>query len=416
MEDPASIRAFVHEATQRFTWTWYACDANTPGRLGRAYATPEKLTREQHLERFLDTVESQQQSPPALQRFGEQGPFFKALRTFLAAGLDFTDDYMDIILSPAFTKATRHFVTTARRFDPAISLDDIFQASRNAWVMLGLQPMFGLPIEVTPAIFAYSMLYPYTDNYLDNPGIARRTKTSFNKRLSLRLTGRPVAPANSNEQMIFDLLAMIEGQYDRSGYPHIFDSLLAIHRAQAKSTRLLDCNGSLCECNALKISIEKGGASLLADGYLVAGSVTQLQADFLFGYGAYLQLADDLQDIQTDSDAGLSTAFVRASKHSPLDPYTNRTIHFGRAVFERLDGFDRANLNTLASLMKRSILLLIIEAVGSAGRFHSRSFAHHMQTYSPWRYSYLKKRRPSLAVHRASITRLLDEAAASEAA
>ena len=39
-------------------------------------------------------------------------------------------------------------------------------------------PLLGLPVEVTPAVFAYSMLYPYTDNYLDDPAIPRTTSPS----------------------------------------------------------------------------------------------------------------------------------------------------------------------------------------------------------------------------------------------
>ncbi len=34
-----------------------------------------------------------------------------------------------------------------------------------------LQLLLGIPVRVTPAIFAYSMLYPYGDNCLDDPAI-----------------------------------------------------------------------------------------------------------------------------------------------------------------------------------------------------------------------------------------------------
>ena len=102
--------------------------------------------------------------------------FFLEFRTFLKTGLNFEDDNLDIILSNDFKEATKEFVKRARYFDPSISLNDIYQACRNVWIMNGVQQMLGLPVRLTPAVFAYSMLYPYSDNYLDNPDIPAENK------------------------------------------------------------------------------------------------------------------------------------------------------------------------------------------------------------------------------------------------
>lgn len=92
-----------------------------------------------------------------------------------------------------------------------------------------------------------------------------------------------------------------------------------IHEAQTKSMLLIQQNSVLTENETLKICITKGGASVLADGYLVSGKPTEEQRFFLFGYGAYLQLLDDIQDVEEDFQAGLMTVFSKSAFQSPLD-------------------------------------------------------------------------------------------------
>ena len=69
---------------------------------------------------------------------------------------------LDTLLTCGFREALVEFARMARRFDPTISSLDIYQASRNVWMANVIQLLLGIPIAVTPAIFAYSMLYPYT--------------------------------------------------------------------------------------------------------------------------------------------------------------------------------------------------------------------------------------------------------------
>jgi hypothetical protein len=406
----------IQELVQEFVGIWHQSATHVP-QLGVTYSAEDKLSREAHLEQFLQSLESLQQRKSRDRRdFTEtEAAFFSALRTCLTSGLDFEDDHVKIILSQDFTKGTKEFLTRARRFDPAIGLDDISQACRNVWVMNVLQRMLDLPVELTPAVFAYSLLYPYTDNYLDDPEISAETKSGFSARLSQRLAGEPVIAVDSREQSIFDLVGMIESQYERSDHRRVFDSLLAIHRGQIKSLRLLDPGASLSETDVLEISIEKGGASVLADGYLVAGSLTEPQAKFLFGYGAYLQLADDLQDVQADNDSGLLTVFSQASKHSLLDTPTSRTYQFGNRVMDCMDCFEASNSGSLVNLMKRSVVMLLNGAAGLAERFYSESYLRELETYSPFHFSFLREHRGNLPSYKMSAMKLLQEFETSDA-
>ena len=116
-------------------------------------------------------------------------------------------------------------------------LDDIFQSLRNVWIMNCIQVLLGIGISVTPSVFAYSMLYPYTDNFLDAGKVSERQKRETNDRLEKRLGGEPVRSETLLENRLFKLVEMIEGQFDRKLFPMVYRSLIGIHAAQVRSMR-----------------------------------------------------------------------------------------------------------------------------------------------------------------------------------
>ena len=78
-----------------------------------------------------------------------------------------------MLIQGGFSKEAREFSRMAREFDPAVSAADVLQANRNVWTMNGAQRLLGLPVQVTPSVSAYSLLHPYTDNYVDDPSLLR---------------------------------------------------------------------------------------------------------------------------------------------------------------------------------------------------------------------------------------------------
>jgi len=431
----------IQELLSQFTALWWANDTGIPP-LGPTYSARQQAAREAHLDRFLDTVTAEleriaspprsggfrdspptpggQPSPPRSGGFRDSLPtqqrIISAFRTFARSALDFEERHLHVLLSRGFTQALTEFAQAAHRFDPTLSGSDVFQASRNVSAMNGLQLLMGEPVRLTPAIFAYSMLYPYSDNYLDDPAIPPEAKAAFNARLARRLAGEHVTPGDARERIVYDLVCMIEGQYDRPRYPQVFESLLAIHHAQGESVRLLHRQASPYEVDVLGISLEKGGASVLADGYLVAGSLTQAQEEFLFGWGAFLQLVDDLQDVAGDRQGGLLTVFSQTATHWPLDRLTGRAFQFGARVLQRLDCFHAPGPDAAAlkELMVRSASLLLVDAAGRAGRFHTRRYLRDLEAHSPFRFSFLNRSRQRLARQRVSLVRMVEAFAASE--
>src|SRR5204862_297201 len=126
-----------------------------------------------------------------------------AFRCLAQEILDLPEAQLDLLPADAFSNVAEEFVRKARYFDPKLTMDDIYQAERNAWTAHGLQWLLGRPVELSPSIFAYSLLYPYTDNTLDDPGIAGAAKQAFNERFGRRLTGERLSPAGAQERIIF---------------------------------------------------------------------------------------------------------------------------------------------------------------------------------------------------------------------
>jgi len=325
----------------QFKELWWSSAPGLP-ELGPVYSLKEQKEREASLGNSLDLLGQE------LQRISRQRPdrstlqerLFPLAGNILKTSFGLEDRHVAALPSYGFAEAVEGFVRQARQFDAEISAVDIYQAGRNAWSMNLMQYLLGQPVEVTPAVLAYSLLYPYSDNYLDDPGIPTSVKAAFSRTFERRLAGQAVPPANPWEQKIFDLMGMIEGQFDRQLHPEVYASLMAILRAQTNSLQLQLPHASPYEMDVLGLAFEKGGTSVLADGYLVAGSLTPLQQEFSFYYGAFTQLMDDLEDVEQDRRAGIMTVFSQTAGRWPLDAVTSRLIVFGNGLLDAMRCFN----------------------------------------------------------------------------
>jgi hypothetical protein len=401
--------AMVRRLVQRFTDLWWHSD-HLALDYGPTYSCEEQRLCELRLQTFQDSVATEAKQAPrtAAERQATQERILGAFRTFARVSLGFGEGHLDALLERGLPQVGTLFAQMAKRFDPDISGGDIFQAMRNVWTMNCLQMLVGRPIELTPSVFAYSMLYPYTDNYLDDPGVSVAEKVEFNERFGRRLAGEDALPANALGQKMDQMVRLIESQYSRARNPQVFASLAAIHDAQCKSVRLLRRDASPYEVDVLGISLEKGGASVLADGYLVAGSLSEAQAEYMFGWGAFVQLGDDLQDVEADTRDGLSTVFSQTAARWPLDAVTNRTFRFGHGVREGLDCFNAPSAEPVKQLMQRATSSLVTEAAGSVGHLYTADYVHSLEQHSPYRFSVLKERRKQMAGQSTAITKLVE--------
>lgn len=391
----------VDEMLETYTRLWWDRPTSLPD-LGEEYSLRQQIENEKLLDQQVKVLENilkhlpQGEAESLAARQFLSSSFFE----FTGTVFNFRPGQIAAIRAYGFEDILLDFARRARGFDPGISGDDIYQAGRNLWSMNLVQVLLGLPVRMTPSLFAYSMLYPYTDNYLDDPKISKQDKHRFYRSFRRRLSGEPVSPENPLEERIYDLVSMVEGEYDRTRYPHVYESLLAIHQAQGRSVRLLQGDLSPFEVDVLGICFEKGGTSVLADGYLVAGDLTQTQQELMFAYGALTQLVDDLEDTQSDLEAGLMTVFSQTARHWKLDGVFARTLHFGERAVQILAAGSPPDQKDLMDAIQQSITPVLVLAAAGQHRYFNREFMAELQRHFPLRFSILEKKRKHLRRYR----------------
>jgi hypothetical protein len=288
-----------------------------------------------------------------------------------------------------FSETGDEFVRQARAFDRDLEPDDIFQALRNLWIINSMQVAFDRPVCASRAGLAYSLLYPYTDNYLDGASVSGREKREFSRILAGRLSGIEMPIRSAIARRVSDLVVMIESEYPRAAYPGVYGSLIAIHRAQEGSLLQHSHQECLAQSNILDISVKKGGSSVLADGYLAKGELSLDEAEFAFGYGVFLQFIDDLQDVEEDLRNGHQTLFTLAATNGTLESMANRLVRFTRQVITTSKFLSRQRMRALAELVDRSCVWLILESIALNARLYTGEYLAAVEPYSPLRFDYI---------------------------
>jgi hypothetical protein len=388
-----SIAEFIDESIE----AWRASPAGLPD-LGRQYREPEQAECEHVADGSLARVDAAMRAlrRRRLEPEQAQARITTALVEMTSCALDLYDPYVDWLLGDGFARVSTGLARQARQMDSSVRMIDILQAARNAWTACGLQAMLGHSVELTPAVFAYSMLYPYSDNYLDDVAPSPERKLEFSVRFRRRLEGDRLNAANPREATIWALVGMIERQYPRASFPQVYESLLAIHAAQEQSISQLSLNGGNQELDILRLTISKGGASVLADACLAAGQLTPDEAKFAFQWGVVLQLGDDLQDVRSDGLRGSRTLYTCAATRPRLDEITSRTLQFGHWIMKRMDRLPKGHA-ILKQLLTRSSQLLLIRSAASAGELYTVPYLQELETYSPFRFEFLRGREQEVA-------------------
>jgi hypothetical protein len=408
------ITDLVRELRDTFVGIWHDADPKTTID-GPACTPVEQERNEVELGAFVDLLTRESRRAGRRRNIDAAGErrIVRAFARVATGALGWDGRHLEPLLSNGFRDALRAFPTRARRFDPSLRPADIYQAARNALTLHCLQSLLGVPVESTPAVLGYSLLYPYTDNLLDDESLDVAAKLAFSRRLADRLRGREVEPGDPREVRIFELVAMIESQYPRARFPDVFASLLAIHHAQERSIALLTGATPLPRRTIVEIGVEKGGTSVLADGYLAAGELTPAQAECIFGLGVFLQLRDDLEDVEDDGACGLATVFS-ARRDGCLDEPTARALSVGAAVLARLNCFDAPAARPVRDIMARSLLLTIADAAASFPARYTAAYLSDLERRSPFRFACLAAERRRLTRAKGSLTGLLESWIAEE--
>ena len=298
-------------------------------------------------------------------------------------------------------KVTRQFMKEAKIFDPSLSQGDIHQALRNLWVFNSIRMIVGRKIELTPSSIAYSLLYPYTDNGLDSSTHTPAEKQAYIHWLGQWFLGNKYRPIDDWTGKTAELLTMIEKEYPPTEFCDVYLSLSAIHRAQSNSLLLHNIHPGDDEENLTAITIEKGGTSVLADGYLAAAHLTDEEGDSFFAYGVLLQLVDDLRDVDEDRSNAHSTPFLRITERGNLDSAARRLLSFVKHCAGQLSNLNRHNAHQIKEMVEQSCSFLILEAAARHCEFYSGQFLQKAECWMPLRAAFLKEMHNEIKIRQA---------------
>jgi hypothetical protein len=364
--------------------------ATTHG-FGATVSLADKLEREHRADQHIEEVEGLLRRWPAsrVKREAWRQDLLQLMRRIAREHLDCDAQALNQLFSAEGLEATRQFLREAKAFAPTITDQSLFQALRNVWVTHSVQLLLGAPITLSPGVFAYSMLYPWTDNLLDDPRLGREAKSAFGDWLGLRLAGE-AAPPDGHCEQVGALVGRIERHYPRAEFPEVYLSLEAIHQAQMNSLAQQDAARAWDEGALLHLSIAKGGTSVLADACLVRGWVTADEAEFMFAYGVVLQLMDDVQDLRDDLSHGHMTIFTRQAKLGALDGLTRQLWAFTRRVLGTRSG-------SIMGLIQNNLRFLLLQAVARSREYFTPAFVSELEDSSPVRFCYLARQEKTLS-------------------
>jgi hypothetical protein len=402
MKHGSYSQAWVEAKTAETMEQWSRCALKAlPA--GTQYSAKEHRAHEKAYDRGLRAVEREgrRAARSSAMRLETQRRIVALFPQFAAIALGLSGAENQLITC-SFLPMGTELARWSRRFDRTLSNAGLVQACRNAWTCCGLQALLGKPMELTPAVLAYSLLYPYSDNYLDHPGMSGADKLGFSKRFRRRLQGAVEVPGNGHEASVWSMVQLIEDQHARLLYPQVYDCLLAIHKAQEDSIAQLKnltdaAHEPLEDAELLRISCAKGGTSVLADACLVEPLLSPQADQLAFQWGVLLQLGDDLQDVGEDLRSGSITLFTRAvTEGKTLDGLIGKLLNFSHQIADRMDRMPHGS-SALKSLLRMSWRSLILMAVADVRGYCSPAFLADLEPSSSFRFKFLGERGEHLA-------------------
>ena len=371
---------------------WWKSDRNFKLDM-KKYTNEEKKNKEKNLDKYIDLIIKKINEFP--KEDNEKGNWEKEFNEIIDNYIEseketFKLGIINKDIKDDFFKSTKNFIKKAKEFDKNLTYKDIGQAMRNLWIVNILQVAFGEKVQLSKGVFGYSMLYPYTDNYLDNTEINNIEKNKFNNKLEKRLKGEDIKGINSHENFVYKLVSYIEEDFERNNYTEIYKALLSIHKGQIKSLKQQDCLSIPYEEDILGISIEKGGSSVLVDGFLTKGKMNKDEISFCIFYGFLLQLADDLQDIKCDINNKHTTIMSQLAPKYKLDKMANKLINFTIRLLEEENSFKGENTPELKELIKTNCIMLILVSVVLSKEFFSDEYVKVINEYLPFSIKYIE--------------------------
>ena len=259
-----AYNAAIRQLTEKYVSMWFDAPDLEP-ELPCRFSASQQQDNENKLESQLRRFSSRHGDTGCLLAAGHSQFTFDDVKAIVGSTF-FSDEVMNDMFFYQSEQVTKRFIDDAAKLDPSLSQDDIHQALRNLWVFNSIQMMLGESIQLTPSAFAYSLLYPVTDNGLDSAARTPEEKQAYLHWLDQWLLGDRRTPADEWGVRTAELLALIEKEYPPAEYCEVHSALSAIHHAQSKSILLHRPHSGCSETSLTRITIEKGELRSLRTG------------------------------------------------------------------------------------------------------------------------------------------------------
>ena len=300
------------------------------------------------------------------------------------------EQYMGKDLFQDYLKSVCLFLRGTKEFDPELSVAQIWQALRNYYIYGMIVAMVGENQLFHDKIMSYSLLYPYTDNYIDNPDISEQKKKDLNRMIFKILHGEEAAIADNLQEKTKQCLLSCLDYNNKSKAGEAADLLLLMLDAQIESTGFM---GTLSESDkndrdeVLKMLAYKGGMSVLIDYFYSVPDMKENSIIFFLQFGLILQLADDIQDIKEDRESNMKTLYSLVDSVEQREQNLFRLMRFTLEVFTRYD----AENEQIRKYMLRNCMILFEFAILRSEEFFSAKLLSELEPYFPFHRDYAKK-------------------------
>lgn len=302
---------------------------------------------------------------------------------------------MDQQTLDSFQEELKDFLRHVRKFAPELSFAEIGQAIRNYTLYVMLKEIHQTKSGFHMVCFGYSMLYPFTDNYIDSIQYTDKQKLEYNQIIRDKLEGKEVHPTSLHQQKTCDLLQAIETEYPRDNNSTIFMLLLMMLEAQEESIRQQKKGFSLTCEERLDISLYKGGISVLIDRFFINKEITEADLNFYLGFGFFLQLVDDLQDIKEDSEQGNQTIFTVDFQSEQEESIVNKILHF---IHNLMTTYQAEN-DIFKNFILSNCYQLIYSSIIGSKEFFSDEYIDQLENYLPITYPFLENMKKNQMDH-----------------
>lgn len=138
----------------------------------------------------------------------------------------------------------------------------------------------------------------------------------------------------------------------------------------------------------MRISIQKGGASVIANGMLINGEMTASQYQFCVEYGYLLQIIDDIQDQEEDSVASHHTLASILTKKQERSALSNQLLHYIQDVVWHRFPVQRAHIQ---ACIASNCTQLLITSVLKNPTWYPALYIRQLKQYLPFHESILNE-------------------------